>query len=148
MGALQDLGETLLEVSPAQLTELALPERLVEALDAARRITQREARRRQMQFIGRLMRDVDPAPIRERLARWAERPNAEKSRLHRIERWREQLLSDNGALDRLCVEQPRAERNRLVALIEEARAERAHGKPPRAYRELYRVLNGLFGMPA
>lgn len=148
MDALQDLGETLLQLNPARLSELALPERLVEALEAARRITQREARRRQMQFIGRLMRDVDPVPIRERLARWAEGPNAEKARLHRVERWREQLLADPVVLERLCAEEPRAERDRLAALIHDARAERAHGEPPRAYRELYRALNRLFGAKA
>jgi ribosome-associated protein len=145
MDALQDLGETLLDLSPARLSELVLPERLVEALEAARRMTQREARRRQMQFIGRLMREVDPAPIRERLARWAEGPNAEKARLHRVERWREHLLADPVELERLCAEEPRAERDRLAALIQEARAERAHGAPPRAYRALYRALNRLFG---
>jgi ribosome-associated protein len=148
MDALQDLGETLLELSPARLSELTLPERLVEALEAARRITQREARRRQMQFIGRLMREVDPAPIRERLARWADGPNPEKARLHKVERWREQLLSDRAALDRLCAEQPGADRPRLSALIEDARAERARGEPPRAFRELYRALRGLFAAHA
>ena len=144
MDALQDLGEQLLELSSGRLAELELPERLTEALDAARRITQREARRRQLQFIGRLMRDVDPAPIRDRLARWAEGPNAEKARVHAVERWRERLLSERGALDRLCAERPVADRDRLASLIEDARAEAAHAEPPRAYRELYRALNRLF----
>lgn len=144
MDALQDLGAKLLEVSPGRLAELELPERLSEALEATRRITQREARRRQLQFIGRLMRDVDPAPIRDRLARWAEGPNAEKARAHAAESWRERLLAEAGALDRLCAERPAADRTRLAALIEDARAEAAHSEPPRAYRELYRALNRLF----
>jgi ribosome-associated protein len=144
MDALQELGEQLVELSPARLAELELPERLTEALDAARRITQREARRRQLQFIGRLMRDVDPVPIRDRIARWAEGPNAEKARVHAVERWRERLLSERGALDRLCAERPVADRDRLAALIDDARAEAAHAEPPRAYRELYRTLNRLF----
>lgn len=148
MDALQDLGAQLVEVSPGRLAELELPERLNEAIDAARKITQREARRRQLQFIGRLMRDIDPAPIRDRLARWAEGPNAEKARVHAVERWRERLLSDREALDRLCAERPVADRDRLASLIEDARAEAAHAEPPRAYRELYRVLNRLFNAAA
>ena len=144
MDALQDLGAKLLELPPGRVAELELPERLTEALEAARRITQREARRRQLQFIGRLMRDVDPAPIRDRLARWAEGPNAEKARAHAAERWRERLLSEAGALDSLCAERPAANRARFAALIEDARAEAAHAEPPRAYRELYRALNRLF----
>ena len=144
MDALQALGEALLDVGPARLAELDLPERLVEALASARRITQREARRRQLQFIGRLMREIDPAPIRARLAQWADAPNAEKARLHAVERWRERLLAEERALDRLCTEHPATDREQLQSLIEAAHAERARGRPPRAYRELYRALDRLF----
>ncbi len=145
MNALQALGEALLNVAPARRAELDLPERLIEALDAAQRITAREARRRQLQFIGRLMRDIDAAPIRTRLAQWADAPNAEKARLHALERWRERLLAEDGALDRLCAECPAADRARLVALVDAVHAERAHGQPPRAYRELFRALTALLG---
>jgi ribosome-associated protein len=144
MSALQDLGEELLVVGPARRAELDLPERLVEALDAAQRITQREARRRQLQFIGRLMRDVDAEPIRARLALWADAPNAEKARLHTLERWRERLLADADALDRLCAERPKADRTRLSTLIAATHAERDRGHPPRAYRELFRQLAAIF----
>jgi ribosome-associated protein len=143
MTALQALGEALLRLGPVRRAELALPERLAEALDAAQRITQREARRRQLQFIGRLMREVDPAPIRARLAQWADAPNAEKARLHALERWRERLLTDNGALEVLCAERPGADRTRLAGLIASVRAERTHAQPPRAYRELFRALDAL-----
>jgi ribosome-associated protein len=144
MDALQDLGEALLRVDAARRAELALPERLVEALDAARRMTQREARRRQLQFIGRLMRDVDPVPLRARLEQWADAPNAEKARLHALERWRERLLTDEAALDRLCAERKDADRVRLSTLIDAVRVEREHGRPPRAYRELFRALAEMF----
>ena len=147
MDALQALGEALLEVGSDRLAELELPERLVEALDAARRIKQREARRRQLQFIGRLMRNIDAAPIRSRLAQWAQTPTAEKVRLHAVERWRERLLSESGALEALCAERTTADRQRLAALVDSARGERAQGHPPRAYRELFRVLNALLADP-
>ena len=144
MNALQELGEALLSVGPARRAELDLPERLTEALDAAQRITQREARRRQLQFIGRLMRDVEAEPIRAQLARWADAPNAEKARLHTLERWRERLLADAAALDRLCAERPAADRERLAALIVAVHGERNRAQPPRAYRELFRALAAIF----
>lgn len=143
MDALQNLGEALLELRPARLAELDLPERLVEALAAAQRIKSREAHRRQLQFIGRLMREVDPGPIRTRLAQWADAANADKARLHAAERWRERLLFEASALELLCAERPGADRRALSSLIAAVRAERTHGQPPRAYRELFRALSAL-----
>ena len=143
MHALQDLGEAMVRLTPARLAALALPERLADAIPEARQITRWEARRRQMQFIGRLMRDVDPLPIQARLEQWAGAPNAEKARLANVERWRTRLLSEADALDRLCAENPSADRPRLEALVTRVRDERAHGQPPHAYRELFRMLNAL-----
>ena len=88
MHDLQSLGEALVRLPAARLAELGLPERLADAIEQARAISKHEARRRQMQFIGRLMRDVDPDPIRARLAQWGEAPAAEKARLAAVERWR------------------------------------------------------------
>ena len=143
MHALQDLGEAMVGLTPERLAALALPERLADAIAEARQITRWEARRRQMQFIGRLMRDVDPLPIQARLEQWEGAPNAEKARLAHVERWRTRLLSEGDALDRLCVEHPGADRPRLEALVTRVRDERAHGQPPHAYRELFRALNAL-----
>jgi ribosome-associated protein len=144
MTALQALGEALLRIGPARRAELDLPERLGEALDAAQRITQREAKRRQLQFIGRLMRTVDAAPIRARLAQWADAPNAEKARLHTLERWRTRLLAEPGALEALCAERPGADCRQLAELVRRVHAERVHAQPPRAYRELFRALDAVF----
>lgn len=144
MHALQDLGEAMVLLTPARLAALALPERLADAILQARHITRWEARRRQMQFIGRLMRDVDPLPIQARLEQWAGAPEAEKARLAHVERWRTRLLNEGDALDRLCAENARADRPRLAALLARIRDERAHREPPHAYRELFRTLNALF----
>ncbi|MDQ6923848.1 MAG: DUF615 domain-containing protein [Pseudomonadota bacterium] len=143
MHALQDLGEAMVRLTPARLAALALPERLADAIAEARQITRWEARRRQMQFIGRLMRDVDPLPIQVRLEQWEGAPNAEKARLANVERWRTRLLSEGDALDRLCAEHDSADRPRLEALVTRVRDERTHGQPPHAYRELFRTLNAL-----
>lgn len=143
MHARQDLGESLVALSAARLGKLALPEQLVAAIDAARKITRHEARRRQMQFIGRLMREIDPEPIHRQIAQWAAGPKAATEQLHEVERWRDRLLRDDGALDDLCSVAPRADRSRLTALVARARAEREQGGPPHSFRELFRVLGTL-----
>ncbi|MGH8714031.1 MAG: ribosome biogenesis factor YjgA [Casimicrobiaceae bacterium] len=139
----QTLGETLVQLSAARLAALALPERLADAVEQARAITKHEARRRQLQFIGRLMRDVDPEPIRARLAQWGEAPAAEKARLAGVERWRVRLLAEAGALDALCAAAPGADPALLASLIARTHAERARAAPPHAYRALFRELNAL-----
>ena len=143
MHDLQSLGEALVRLSATRLSELGLPERLADAIELARGISKHEARRRQMQYIGRLMRDVDPNPIRARLADWGNAPAAEKARLASVERWRERLLTEPAALDALCAAVAHAERARLSALVARVQAERAHAAPPHAYRELFRALNTL-----
>jgi ribosome-associated protein len=143
MHALQELGEALVDLAPGRLTALGLPERLADAIGEARQITKWEARRRQMQFIGRLMRDVDPTPIQAQLDQWSGAPSAEKARLANVESWRTRLLTEADALDRLCAENPSADRSRLAALIARVHHERAHAQPPHAHRELFRLLNVL-----
>lgn len=143
MDALQTLGAALVDVDPVRLRELALPERLGAAIGDARRITQHEARRRQLQFIGRLMREVDADVIRAKIAAWSDAPNREKARLHAIERWRDRLLAGGDALSELCAEYPAADRAALERLIMLSGEERAHGSPPRAYRELFRALGAV-----
>jgi ribosome-associated protein len=140
---LQDLGEVLSQLSPARLAALELPERLVDAIGIARRLNRREARRRQMQYVGRLMREIDPAPIEAQLAQWSAAPNAEKARIAAVERWRARLLEAPAALEELCATAPRADRHRLLALMARSNEERARGSPPHAYRELFRELNTL-----
>ena len=143
----QDLGEALVQLTASRLAALDLPERLADAIAQARAISKHEARRRQMQFIGRLMRDVDPDPIRARLAHWGEAPAAEKARLAAVERWRERLLAEAGALDALCAAVPGIDRARIAALLVRVGTERGHAAPPHAYRELFRALNTALAGP-
>ncbi len=148
MHALQALGASLVELGPAQLDAIELPEALREAVLAARRIASREARRRQLQYIGRLMRDVDPAPIRAKLDAWHGQSHEATAALHRVERWRERLLAEEDALTELASEFPGADLQRLRALVRSARAEQARdakasGRPPRAFRELFRAIKAI-----
>src|SRR5882724_4737622 len=143
MHELQALGERLIGLNPEQLAAIALPENLHDAVEQARRITKHEARRRQLQYIGRLMRDVDPEPIREKLRAWDGVSTAETARVHRIERWREKLLENEGAIGALVHAHPGIDTQRLRVLVRNAREERNAGRPPRAYRELFRVLRDI-----
>src|SRR5688572_18221589 len=91
---LQDLGEELTGLNHEQLDELALPELLLEAILEARRLNKFGARRRQLQYIGRLMREVDAQPIREKLDTLRGSSRAHAAWLHKVERWRDRLLTD------------------------------------------------------
>ena len=143
MHALQALGERLVSLNADQLDAIALPEDLRAAVDEARRVPGRESRRRHMQFIGRLMRDVDPEPIREKLAIWDGVSHGHTAKLHDIERWRDRLLDDDAALQELLRGRPGADSQRLRALIRNARTERGGARPPKSYRELFRLLHDI-----
>ena len=143
MHELQALGERLVALNASQLNEVGLPQRLRTAVDDAKRFTRHEARRRQMQYIGRLMRDVDPAPIREKLKIWDGVSHEHTARHHRVERWRERVMEDDGALAELAKEHPGLDTQRLRALVRGAREELAAGRPPRGHRELFRFLREI-----
>jgi ribosome-associated protein len=145
MHELQALGERLVELNSEQLASFALPEALREAVQQARRFTRHEARRRQLQYVGRLMREVDPEPIRERLKTWDGVSVAETARLHRVERWRDRLLADDGAIASLAEAHPGTDTRRLRALVRRAREERNAGSMPHSTRELFRTLRDILG---
>ena len=139
--ALQELGEALVAVPAAKLAELDLPERLSDAIMHARGISKFGALRRQMQYIGRLMREEgDAETIRARLDAWNGVSVEETARLHLIERWRLKLLDDDKGLDALIGEYPRADIQRLRTLIRNIKREKEAEKPPKSFRELFQVL--------
>ena len=143
MHELQALGVALVALPEGMLQAMALDSRLLEAVLEAKRITAHEGKRRQIQYIGRLMRDVDPAPIRARSAE-LEGSSAQASARHRrLEGWRERLIGDDQALTAFAAEHPGAVLQALRALIRNARKEASLGKPPHAFRELFRLLKEL-----
>ena len=143
MHELQALGAELVELPDSQLAGIDLPDKLREAVLEAKRITAHEGRRRQIQYIGRLMRDIDPAPIRERLDALTGQSAQETARHKRLEQLREKLLADDAALTDFVTAHSGADLQELRTLIRNARREQKEGKPPRAYRELFRVLKAL-----
>ena len=140
MNALQDMGAELVKLSRERLEKMDLPERLYKELLEAQRITQRGAIRRQMQFIGKLMRDVDAEPIAEQLAAIKGESAAAKAEFHALERWRERLLEDDSARTEWLASQPGADVQQMRQLIRNARKEAAESKPPKSSRQLFRLL--------
>ncbi|MGE5523914.1 MAG: ribosome biogenesis factor YjgA [Rhodospirillaceae bacterium] len=140
MHELQDLGSELVALTAEQLASLELPERLHDAVLDARGMTKHEARRRQMQFIGKLMRNVDAEPIRARIAAFKATSHAAVARLHLIEDWRDRLLAEPDALTAFIAQHPDADAQRLRALVRGVADERASGRPPRNFRALFQFV--------
>jgi ribosome-associated protein len=144
MHALQVLGEALVELSAEQFAKIQLPEDLHEAILAARKIHQRGARKRQLQYIGKLMREVDAEPIQQQLDRLTGQSQEAALLLHRIERWRDELLTQGDEkLEALIEEYPQADRQHLRQLLRSAKKEAEENKAPKAARSLFRYLRDL-----
>jgi len=140
---LQELGSQLVELPEAQVAAMALEPALEQAVLEARRMKSHEAKRRQLQYIGRLMREVDAEPIRARLAAIEGHSAQATARHRRLEAWRERLLADDQALTELATQYPQSDIQAVRTLIRNSRKEQQQGKPPRAYRELFRLLKAI-----
>ena len=140
---LQELGVELAALSAERLKKMVLPEALLNAVLDWQRFTKHGARRRQMQYIGKLMRDLDPEPIVAQLAALKGESNAAKAEFHALERWRERLLDSDEALTEWLLDHPDSDIQALRQLIRNARKEAELGKPPKSSRELFRLLREL-----
>ena len=142
----QDLGTRLIALKESDLAALNLPETLYDAIMLAKRITSRGGLARQRQYIGKLMRDMDPAPIEAALS-VESRATAQDAEKHkRVEAWRSRLLTEGpAALDDLLQWRPGADRKELQALITKATSDRVDpGSREGASRELFRSIRALF----
>ena len=140
MHALQTLGETLAKLPGEQLSKLDLPDPLRDAILEARQISARGALRRQLQYIGRLMRDVDAGHIRDQLESVQAGAVKDIAILHRAERWREQLLADEAALAGFVSSFPSTDVQKLRTLLRNAKRESEQQKSRRYFRELLRSI--------
>ncbi|MDR0577116.1 MAG: DUF615 domain-containing protein [Candidatus Accumulibacter sp.] len=141
MEELQALGEALTALPADRLDKIELPDGLREAIGLVRRMSrQDEARRRQMQYVGRLMRGVDSEPIRAALADARGDSTAETARLHRLERLRDALLEDEASLRGIVALYPDIDPRRLRSLRRAALEERERNAPPRNYRAIFQLL--------
>ena len=144
--AAQDLGTRLIALKESELKALDLPETLHDAILLAKRITSRGGLARQRQYIGKLMRDLDPAPIEAALSAESRMSALEAEQHKRIEAWRARLLTEGpAALDDLVKWRPAADRKALQALITKATSQRVDsGSRDGASRELFRSIRTLF----
>lgn len=144
MHGLQRLGESLVALPRTQLDELDLPPSLLEAVLAAQTMRAHGALRRQLQYIGKLMRSLDPLPVQQALARIEQRDRQAAASLHRLESLRDALITEGDAgIGRVTDLYPDADRQHLRRLIRKARDERAQDAPPHASRQLFRYLRAL-----
>jgi len=148
MTALQDLGETLLRLTAAELARLDLPEPLREAIGEMARIGSHEARRRHRQYIGKLMRQVDPEPLRAAIEDATGESKQAVALMHRCERLRDALLADDAALEAVLADLPDADVQQLRSTIRAARREHGEGRPPKHARQLYRWLHEQYAQKA
>jgi ribosome-associated protein len=144
--AAQDLGTRLIALKESDLRALDLPERVLDAILLAQRITARGGLARQRQYIGKLMRDIDPEPIETALNARSRGAQIDAERHKRIEAWRARLLTEGpAALDELLKWSPGADRKALQALIDKSTGARIDsGSREAAARELFRSLRTLF----
>jgi ribosome-associated protein len=143
MDELQDIGVRLIELSKDRLTKLDLPETLLDAIKEAKRITANGASRRQRQYIGSLMRNVDVAPILEQLEKWDGKNNEENAYFHRLENWRSRLIAEDNALAEFMTAHPNVETQQIRTLIRNAKREQEQNKPPKSSRELFKLLREI-----
>ncbi len=146
MLALQDIASQLLLLSKERLATIALPDNLRAAIEETRHIRSHEGRRRQMQYLGKLMRYLEAseiAVIHAALDDWYGLSKAHTAELHRLERWRTELLEDDAAMTRLLHDYPHADAQALRTLVRNARKEIALAKPPQQFRALFHALKSL-----
>ena len=142
--ALQKIGEKLVLLSDDQLGRMSLPTRLLEAIQNVRAIRTHGARRRQMQYIGSLMRSVDAEPIEQALLAIEQGAYGQAKAFHRIEAWRDQLVDgDDDVFHEILDTFPDADRRRLGQLVRSARKEKEKNAPPKSARNLFRYLKAL-----
>lgn len=143
--AAQQLGKDILGLSPDAQNSIELPENLSKALDDARRIKKNSALKRQLQYIGKLMRHIDLEPIREQYLKLTNHYDKDIKALHHLEKWRDRLLAEGDkALEELINEAPNTDRQHLRQLIRQSAKETKLKKPPKSAREIFKYLKTLF----
>jgi len=141
--ALKAVGDKLVSMSRDQLKKLDLPVELADAVAEAQRIHARSGRKRQLQYIGKIMRNVDAAPIVAALARLEQTHQADNQVFHKMETWRDRLLSEggDGVLTEFMQQFPDVDRQHFRQLVRQARNEK--GEQKRNTRLLFKEIRRL-----
>ena len=142
--SLQDLGAELVELNDERLAALDIPEPLRDAIVEYRRTRSHEGKRRQMQFIGKLMRRADDAKLREAVAASKIGSARETLALHEAERWRAEFIAGDEAVERWVSAHPSTDVQHLRSLVRAARRDAAklptEARQPKSYRELFQFI--------
>ncbi|MBI4826040.1 MAG: DUF615 domain-containing protein [Nitrospirae bacterium] len=142
--SLQKLGEKLVKLSAEQISYIDMPKEILEAVTFAKKIRSHGALKRQMQYIGTLMRNVDSGPIEEAVSKIEAGTMQNTEAFKETERLREELIGGNDALmEEILIKLPEAECGQFIKLVRSARNEILSYKPPRASRALFRYLKNL-----
>ncbi len=141
--ALQVLGVKLVALPKDKLAKLNLPESLSDAIQEAKRLTANGAIRRQKQYIGSLMRDIDTAQIVDQLHRWEGKHTAENAHFHMLERWRDRMIESAEVVAEWMKLHPRTDSQQLRTLIRNVHRELLANKPPKSSRELFKLIREI-----
>ncbi len=142
--SLQELGERLVKLSAEQIEDIDLPKEIYDAVNFIKTIKSHGARRRQMQYIGSLMRKIDPGPVLEALNNIEQGYYKRTMTFKEIENWRDELIAGNESLIKeILLKCPDADPRQIAQLVQRARKEKEHNNPPKASRELFRYLRDI-----
>ncbi len=138
--AMTKLGEQLVALEEKQLRQFSLPENILDAVIATRKIRQHGARKRQLLFLGKLLRLIDASEIDTQLLTLNTQSKEQARAFHKLEQWRDKLLADDQALTALLNDYPNIDHQHIRQLIRAARKEEQQNKPPSSARNLFRYL--------
>jgi ribosome-associated protein len=142
--AIKDLGETLVNLDPGQLSKFDLPEFIVDIINETRRIKKHGARKRQLQYLAKQLRQLDTVPLRQQLEQLQQPHHQEVAHLHRIEQWRDRLLQQGQqALTDFLTQYPQADRQHLRQLVRNAQQESQQQTAPKSARQLFKYVREL-----
>ena len=144
MDELQKLGEELVALTPNGLAKIPLDEDLLSSIKDAQRF-KNEARRRQLQYIGKVMRSIDIEPIQAALDKLNNKHSQQTVALKKLEQKRDRLIENGDSMiNAIMVDHPEADRQHLRQLVRQANKEKAQSKPAKAYREIFQYLKELY----
>lgn len=144
MQDLHDLGVALVNLPAKDLSKIPLPDNLADSIALAQKITSHSGLRRQLKYIGKLMRTIDAEPIQQALEKMRQNKKQAAAEFHKIEQWRDKLIAEgNDALSEFLTEHPEADRQHLRQLLMNAQKEIKLNKPPKSSRQLFRYLRDL-----
>lgn len=139
--ALQKTGEALIELNQDELAAMDLPDVLRQAVNEARRLKSRSGLKRQRQYIGKIMREIDNEAVSQQLDALRHKHDSHNAAFKQTEHWRDRLLDgDQDALTELLDAYPQIDHQHLRQLVRQARKEMLHNKPPAAARKLFRYI--------